>query len=278
MSLSIVRANHAVPIASGRRTQSLRAMMELPDRKRRIMDADLLLFRGKGAISRAIQCVGRSDASHASKASWWDDDLMCLELREFRGGRAVTLWSQVQKHPGQIDVYRANAIGLPEWTQSEWKALLKRVRLITDPARRMRRIASLIAENGNRRYCRQGSNWLMRQMAGRQYGYAAILKTAIVHCPLLALTQYAARWIPVLRRVSGLIDPLKTDTASLTNDRLASGAAPYCSAAGAIADRIGGGVDPVPSLADAFTEPGDLARSQFYAGVNNDGYLFTLVP
>jgi hypothetical protein len=38
-----------------------------------------------------------------------------------------------------------------------------------------------------------------------------------------------------------------------------------------MADRLGGGVDPVPHLADRLTEPADLARSPFYE------YLFTLI-
>ena len=45
---------------------------------------------------------------------------------------------------------------------------------------------------------------------------------------------------------------------------------PFCSEACAMADRVGGGVDPVPQLADRLTEPADLARSPFYR------YRFTL--
>jgi hypothetical protein len=39
-----------------------------------------------------------------------------------------------------------------------------------------------------------------------------------------------------------------------------------------MADRVGGGVDPVPDLANRETEPADLARSPFYR------YRFTLAP
>ena len=45
---------------------------------------------------------------------------------------------------------------------------------------------------------------------------------------------------------------------------------PFCSQACAMSDRIGGGVDPVPHLADRLTLPADLARSPFYR------YRFTL--
>jgi hypothetical protein len=47
---------------------------------------------------------------------------------------------------------------------------------------------------------------------------------------------------------------------------------PFCSQACAMADRQGGGVDPVKDLADRLTEPADLARSPFYQ------YRFTLLP
>jgi hypothetical protein len=39
-----------------------------------------------------------------------------------------------------------------------------------------------------------------------------------------------------------------------------------------MADRLGGGVDPVENLPDRLTEPADLARSPFYR------YRFTLLP
>lgn len=34
--------------------------------------------------------------------------LFCLEVREWTGGRAVTLSNQVRCYPGRIDVYEAN--------------------------------------------------------------------------------------------------------------------------------------------------------------------------
>ena len=40
-----------------------------------------------------------------------------------------------------------------------------------------------------------------------------------------------------------------------------------------MADRIGGGVDPVHRLADAWVEPSDLVRSDFY-----EAYVCTLMP
>ncbi len=70
-----------------------------------IFNGDLLLFRRHGLISLA----GRSDYSHSAMAAWWDGDLMCLEVREWHGGRATSLWWQVRKYDGLIDVYRVQA-------------------------------------------------------------------------------------------------------------------------------------------------------------------------
>ena len=83
----------------------------LTEGRSKIRDADLLLFRRRGLISIA----GRGKHSHAAKAAWWGNELMCLEVREWYGGRAVTVASQVKRCPGAIDVYRAN----PEqrWTE-----------------------------------------------------------------------------------------------------------------------------------------------------------------
>ena len=75
----------------------------------RVRDGDLLLFRRRNLIAIA----GRGEHAHAAKAAWWGDDLFCLEVREWHGGRAVTLSSQVQKFPGRVDVFAANPDNLP---------------------------------------------------------------------------------------------------------------------------------------------------------------------
>lgn len=184
----------------------------LADAKPEIKDADLLLFRGKGIVSRIIRSFGRGKYSHAAKASWIKGELFCLEVREWRGGRAVTLSSQVQKFPGQIDVFETNAIKLPD-------------------------------------YDRAKADSLMLLFAGIEYGYGDIFATAILH----------AWGIRVIAQAN-------------VDDDFVSKRPPYCSAACAIADRVGGGIDPVPNLADKITEPSDLARSQLYR------YRCTLMP
>lgn len=177
--------------------------------RRLVRDGDLLLFRRRGLISIA----GRGEHSHAAKAAWWQSDLFCLEVREWHGGRAVTLASQVRRFPGRIDVFQAN------------------------PAERWPE------------YDRAAATRVMRQWAGCAYGYAGVAAAALLHLPFVRLLA-------------------KPDLC----DGEPSGRPPFCSQACAVADRTGGGVDPVPHLADRLTLPADLARSPFYQ------YLFTLVP
>jgi hypothetical protein len=176
-----------------------------------IKDGDLLLFRGHGAIARLIAVAGRSDYTHAGRAVWWGNDLFCCEVRELKGGRAVTLASQVVKHPGLIDVFEVNP-------SARW-----------------------------REFDRRGAVRYIRRLAGCDYGYRGVWLAALRHLPVWRL------WM----RADG-------------DDRRVADQPPFCSQACAMADRIGGGVDPVPHLADRLTEPADLARSPFYR------YRFTL--
>jgi len=176
-----------------------------------IRDGDLLLFRGRGLLSRLIRSAGRSEYTHAARAVWWGDLLFCCEVRELKGGRAVTLASQIRKYPGRIDVFETN------------------------PSRRWHE------------YDRRGAVSYLRRLAGCDYGYFGVLRAAQRHLPL---------WRCLIRP-------------DMNDERMTS-QPPFCSQACAMADRIGGGVDPVPHLADRVTEPADLARSPFYR------YRFTL--
>jgi hypothetical protein len=190
-------------------SQDDRRFVSLKEAIWEIEDSDLLLFRRRGLISIA----GRGEHSHAAKAAWWDGDLMCLEVREWVGGRAVTLASQVAKYPRLIDVYEI------------------------DP-------------DQSKGYDRQGAvAFMRRKFAGSKYGYSHVLWASLLHLPVARIF-----YRPQLR------------------DSDLNGKPPFCSEAVAMADRIGGGVDPVNNLADKFTEPADLARSILYR------YRMTLLP
>jgi hypothetical protein len=189
----------------------MRTEVNLADVADDIRDGDLLLFRGRGAVARLIGVAGRSEYSHAARAVWWGNYLFCCEVRELRGGRAVTLASQVRRFPGLIDVFEVNP-------SNRW-----------------------------REYNRRGAVRYMRRLAGCDYGYLGVLQAALRHAPLWRF----------------LVHPD-------SDDQRAPGQPPFCSQASTMADRLGGGVDPVPHLADRLTEPADLARSPFYR------YRFTL--
>ena len=96
---------------------------------------------------------------------------------------------------------------------------------------------------------RQQTVQFMLRYAGERYGYHRILRVAQYHVPLIRLFRRP--------RLHDAESPLSR---------------PFCSQACVTATRIGGGVDPVPQLADEATEPADLARSPFYR------YRATLVP
>ena len=166
---------------------NLQYFLPLDEARTAICDGDLLLFRRRSLISIA----GRGEHSHAAKAAWWGDELFCLEVREWHGGRAVTLASQVKKYSERIDVFRANAHGRwPEYDQTR-------------------------------------ATHFMRHLAGCDYGYAAVLAAAMLHLPIVRLAVRAE-----------------------VNDSAIDRRPPFCSDACAMADRLGGGVDPVPHLAD----------------------------
>jgi hypothetical protein len=174
-----------------------------------IRDADLLLFRRRNRIGRLIAVAGRSQYVHAAIAGWWHDRLMCVEMTA-GGGRAQLLSNTVRRWPGAIDVYQANAM--------------------------------------RRRFSRRRALLAMIQITGRRYGWANLLRAALLHTALL---RFLAR----------------PDTNDLDNSTWP----PFCSHAVSMAHRAGG-IDPVPNLADRLTEPGDLARSPFFE------YRFTLIP
>ncbi|TWT46506.1 hypothetical protein [Botrimarina hoheduenensis] len=189
-------------------TLAYRTYRPLSVAKIELYDGDLLLFRRRGLISIA----GRGLHSHAAKVAWWGEVPFCLEVREWYGGRAVTLASQVLRYPGKIDVFRVNP-------SNRWPE-----------------------------YDRFASTRYMRRLAGCDYGYAGVAAAALLHLPIV-----------------------RTFVTAEVEDSAIEHRPPFCSQACAMADRIAGGVDPTPHLADRLTEPADLARSPFYR------YAFTLV-
>lgn len=99
-------------------------LINYKDAKPLINEGDVLLFRGQGWASYFIGVAGESVYTHVAVASWHNGDqkhlglLECVEFREGSmfagmfnanaagGGRTVNLLNEVEKYPGQIDVYR----------------------------------------------------------------------------------------------------------------------------------------------------------------------------
>lgn len=74
---------------------------KLSEAQHDVWNADLLLFRRRGLISVA----GRGEYTHGAMAGWCGRVLMCNEVREWFGGRAVSLESQLRGGIS-IDVFR----------------------------------------------------------------------------------------------------------------------------------------------------------------------------
>lgn len=121
-----------------------RQTLSIAENARELHNADVLLFRRRGIIAIA----GRGEYSHAAMLAWWDSTPFLLEMRELRGGRAVTLKSQVQAYPGMIDVYR---VASPVWSIKN--AAVKAMKL----------------------------------KAGNRYSYANVLSAAALHLPFIRL-------------------------------------------------------------------------------------------
>jgi hypothetical protein len=85
-------------------------LMPFSDAAPQIQNADVLLFRGRGAFSDAIRASGRSLHSHAALA-WvvtlnWEPWVGAIETVEGHGGRVMDLRQYVASYPGSVDVYR----------------------------------------------------------------------------------------------------------------------------------------------------------------------------
>ena len=71
-----------------------------------LQEGDILLFRGEGLISFLIKRYTGGVHSHVALASKYNNTWMCVEFREFKGGRSVSLLSQVEENKKNIDVFR----------------------------------------------------------------------------------------------------------------------------------------------------------------------------
>jgi hypothetical protein len=177
-----------------------------------IEDGWIAQYRGRRIVSRMIQYATGGCHSHSAMLRRNGNGADVLDVREWVGGAARPLRSEVARYPGQIDVFAVDQRRWPE-------------------------------------YCGRGAVRYMRELTGRDYGYAGIARLALQR-------------IPGLRRLWAFDH----------DDCRESNAAPFCSHAVCAAERIGGGVDPVPRKPDDRVSPNDLTWSLLHI------YQFTLIP
>lgn len=161
--------------------------MTLTEAEPMLENGDVLAWRANSLIGAMI---ARSEASRYSHAGMvcrcCEDTLMVAEVREFKGGRIVTLSSQVLLYPGQIDVFKIDTDRYPEFD-------------------------------------RDGAVRHMIQYAGQEYGYWGVAKLALVHIPFIRhrvtasmddlyvdeLPAFCSQAVSGACRLGGGVDPVK---------------------------------------------------------------------
>ena len=192
-----------------------------------IQEADVLLFRGDGLSSWLIKRYGGGVHSHAGMAHWDGDNLECVEFREFKGGRSVSLKTQVDSHPDNIDIFRpARRLEYNEfksWPENKDGRSIKAKHSSTNhrPAFDSNKITDT-----------------MINLTGLPYGWKNFWKLAKHYLPFCRLAPQNMKDD----------DPMNVFV---------------CSTAVAFAYRQSY-VDPVPYLADSAVMPADLARSALF--------------
>lgn len=186
-----------------------------------IQTGDVLLYRGKSLISRAIRMIGRTPYSHAGMAGWINGTeharLFAYEMHMFAGGTATHLRAHAKLWPRQIDVYHVSDMHV------EFKFLNASRTLQGYPQSYDRRAA--MAQMAD--FCEPGV-----------YGWSHLWWIALLNLPVV-------RWFA--KRSTG--------------DQLHDGEhPPFCSEAVAFAIKQSF-TDVVPNTPDHFTHPADLARS-----------------
>lgn len=201
-----------------------------------IREADVLLFRGNGFLSRLVQKAGEGSYSHVALASWYNGSrdsslLEVVEFREGKGGRTVNLTSAYKTHleNNLIDVYRVNK---PIY-KTYYNPLTKKV--------------EKVAVDFNAK----GITRCMRNLTGLPYGWKRI-------------------WWIAKNKLAGLrcfmnIEEIDNDSSVIDLSKIY----PVCSTAVA-ACFSKYGYDLTKNRADEYTEPNDVARSAILS------YLFTL--
>jgi uncharacterized tellurite resistance protein B-like protein len=76
--------------------------------RRKLLDADVLMFRGSQPISRMLQVGARSSYSHCGLLAWWHRRAMLLHA-EGASIQAVPFRIALHSYPGEVDWYQIRA-------------------------------------------------------------------------------------------------------------------------------------------------------------------------
>jgi len=187
-----------------------------------VLDGDVLLYNGKGLISKCIKVCGLSPYSHVGMAGWTNGDpdsqynrLMVYEMLQ-SGGQGHNLSAHVEQRK-EVHVYRVS----DSHTEYRWDPHFEDVVGETAVFERKLAVATM------RDFCRPG-----------EYGNVHLFWTALRHLPLV---RFFFR------------QPTDDDLEDRTRP-------PYCSEAVAYALRKAF-TDVVRNMPDHYTSPGALARS-----------------
>lgn len=143
----------------------------------------LLLLRAnpRSLASRLISRAGRSIYSHAARVAWRDQEIRCLEVREWHGAREVSLLDQVVKWPGRWDVFEPNPGNIAKALGCDYDA-------------------------------RAAVNYL-RGLVGKPYGWVNLLRIAALHTPGLRMLiapptddEAESGFLPVCSHAQALAD------------------------------------------------------------------------
>lgn len=193
---------------------------------KQIKTGDVLLFKAPPfpSIGWWITKYTGGKHSHVALAMKESEHVFCVEQREFKGGRAVNLKTQVEQNPSRIDIYRPKDIIVSNesvLTESNKEFFVKKVEYRFTPE-----IAKRILDTG-------------LELTGTSYGWKTIWNIFKGYAPFVRL---------VYRDKNG-------------DDEITK--AYVCSTLVTYAYRTNF-LDPCPNIKDARTTPADIAQSSLF--------------
>lgn len=195
--------------------------LEFIKRNKLLKDGDILFFRGKGCIARAIKWAGGGIYSHVAMVDVNAKLIECIEFREWNGGRTINLDNYFPEFAGRIDVYRP----CPHFEQIEFKKDINQI---------------YSAKTFWISYNSREATQTLRKLTGLSYGWATIYR----------LMLYAFPFIRFFKK------PSVNDESSI--EQIKAGF--VCSTAIAWTLRKVY-TDPIKNLADYEISPSELSRS-----------------